>query len=113
MRRIILSLCAALTLAACADDPSTIPAQYVSPSTYSGLSCRQLNAEARAVNNALVQATGAQQRQADNDEAMTAVALILFWPAAFAIGGNDNSAQIANLRGQAEAISAAARAKGC
>jgi hypothetical protein len=44
---------------------------------------------------------------------MTAVALILFWPAAFAIGGNDQSPAIAQMRGEAEAIQSAAVARGC
>jgi len=44
---------------------------------------------------------------------MTAVALILFWPAAFAIGGNDQAPAIAQMRGEAQAIQSAAVARGC
>ena len=103
----------AVMTAGCAQSPNQVGAAYVSPQTYSTLSCRELNAEAIALNNALASATGAQQQAANNDAAVTAAALVLFWPAAFFVGRNDNSAQLAQLRGQAEAISAAARAKGC
>ena len=56
---------------------------------------------------------GQQQATADGDAAMTAVALILFWPAVFLIGGNDQSPAIAQMTGEAEAIRAAAIARGC
>jgi hypothetical protein len=41
------------------------------------------------------------------------VALILFWPAAFFIGGNDQAPAIAQMRGEAQAIQSAAIARGC
>ena len=100
-------------LAACAAQPETIAPAYVSPAAYSTMSCAQLNAEAARVSSRLSAATGQQAQQANNDAAMTAVALVLFWPAAFAIGNKDQSGTIAQLRGEAEALQSAATRRGC
>jgi hypothetical protein len=100
-------------LAGCATAPDQIAASYVSPTAFAGMSCAALNVEAQRLNAKLASATGEQAQQADNDAAMTAVALILFWPAAFFIGGDDQAPAIAQMRGEAEAIRAAARARGC
>ena len=109
----ITALTLAATMAGCAATPDSIPAAYVSPTAYNGQSCSQLNAAAAQLNARLATATGQQTEQANNDAAMTAVSLILFWPAAFFIGGNDQSPAIAQMRGEAEAIRSAAMNRGC
>jgi hypothetical protein len=110
---IALTAAATLALAGCATAPDQITASYVSPTAFSGQTCGQLNAQAQRLNARLMTATGQQTQQANNDAAMTAVALVLFWPAAFWIGGNDQSPAIAQMRGEAEAIRTAAIARGC
>jgi len=110
---IAIAIAATLTLSACATAPDQIAANDVSPTQYSGMSCSQLNGEAQRINSRLATATGQQDQQANNDAAVTAVALILFWPAAFFIGGNDQEPAIAQMRGEAEAIQAAALSRGC
>lgn len=109
----IPALLAAVALSACATAPEDIAPTYVSPAGYSNLSCQQLNAEAAQLNSRLAAATGQQAQKASNDAAMTAVSLILFWPAAFFIKGDDQAPAIAQMRGEAEAIRAAAVRKGC
>ena len=114
MRPIILATAAALALAGCATSPDQITPSSVSPALYSGQSCAALNTEAHRINSRLAAVTGAQQSRASRDTAMTATAVILFWPAAFFIGaGQDHAAEIAQLRGEAEALAHAARARGC
>ena len=114
MRPIILATAAALTLAGCAQSPDSIEASAVSPMLYAGQSCAALNAEALRVNDRLGDLTGRQARASSNDAAMTAVSLMLFWPAAFFIGSSgDHANDIARLRGEAEAIATAARQRGC
>lgn len=108
-----LALIAATGLSACASAPEAVSASYVSPTQFAGMSCRSLNAEAQRINAALAAATGRQAQAASNDAAMTAVSLILFWPAAFFIKGDDNAGELARLKGEAEAITQAARSKGC
>lgn len=106
-------LVAAMGLSACATPPSEIQPAFVSTAQYSGYSCSALNAEAIRVNRELQAATGRQQQAANNDATMTAVALILFWPAAFFIDGDNNAPQVAQLMGEANAISEVARSRGC
>ena len=109
----ITALTAAASISACAASPESIAPAYVSPTAYSGQTCGQLNVAAAQLNARLATATGQQAKQASNDAALTAVALLLFWPAAFAIGGNDQSPAIAQMRGEAEAIRSSAVARGC
>jgi len=113
MKTLPLIAAAALTLSACAPAPGDIAAAYVSPTAFAGRTCAELNSDATVLNARLSAAMGQQQATADGDAAMTAVALILFWPAVFLIGGNDQSPAIAQMRGEAEAIRAAAVARGC
>ena len=113
MTRTIPAILAATALSACATAPENIQASYVSPTAYSGLSCSQLNAEAARIDSRLRAVTDRQTTAANNDAAMTAVALLVFWPAAFAIQGDDNGPEIARLRGEAEAVQARAVAQGC
>ena len=115
MKTTTFTLVAALALSGCATAPEQIAPAYVSPAAYSGQTCGQLNAQAQQINARLASAsaTGQQAQQANSDTTMTAVALILFWPAAFFIGGNDQAPAIAQMRGEAEAVRAAAIAGGC
>jgi len=107
-------IAATLALGACAQSPDSIEASSVSPMLYQGQSCAALNAEAIRVNDRLGDLTGRQADAASNDAAMTAVSLVLFWPAMFFVGSSgDHSADISRLRGEAEAIATAARQRGC
>lgn len=108
-----LAAAAAITLAACAPDPATVAPSYVSPTAYAGITCPQLNAEATRLSARLAQVTGDQQAAAEADAVNTAISLILFWPAVFFVGGGDQSAELARLRGEAEALRIAAMEKGC
>jgi hypothetical protein len=104
---------AALSLAACAPSPDTITAAYVSPAMFNGQSCASLNAQSRVLAGRLATATGQQQAAADADSGTMALAIILFAPAVFFVGGNDQSDAIAQMRGEAEALQSAAAAQGC
>lgn len=111
-KTIVLITSAALTLSACATTPEKITAAPVSPLAYNSLSCAQIGREAARVNNELGIASSEQTKAANNDAAMTAVGLILFWPAVFFIKGGDD-ASVARLKGEANALRQAAVQKGC
>jgi hypothetical protein len=50
-------------------------------------------------------ASGAQDSQATKDAVATTAAVIIFWPAAFLVQGDkNNAAQLAQLKGQMDAI---------
>jgi len=109
-----LGLSACLALTACAQSPDEIAAAPVSTAAYSSMSCRQLQAEAVRLNDDVARLTGQQQQKANTDAVAMGVGMVLFWPALFALGsGSDVAPQLAQAKGQAEAIQAAARQKGC
>lgn len=110
-----LSLLAAVLLAGCASSADNVAPSYVSSAAYQNFNCQQLTEEARRVSQHAARAAGAQDKQARNDAIATGTALVLFWPAAFFVSGGDgaNAAQLANLRGQKEAIEEAATQKNC
>ncbi len=113
MRPVAYVAVAAL-LAGCATNPKDIAPAYVSPVLYEKLSCEQLAAEAQRVSNAAAAASGQQQNQAGRDAAMVGVSLILFWPAAFFIGGDKGAAaEVARLKGEMQAIEQANVSKNC
>jgi hypothetical protein len=57
---------------------------------------------------------GIQEKKANDDAVAVGVATVLFWPAAFLIaGGSDVSPQLATMKGNYEALTAAGTAKNC
>ena len=113
MKTLPLIAAAALTLSACAPAPGEIAPAYVSPTAFAGRTCTELNNDATILNARLATAMGQQQATADNDAAMVGIGMLIFWPMLFAVGGNDQSPAIAQMTGEAEAIRAAAIARGC
>jgi hypothetical protein len=112
--RVVSVLAAAIALAGCASRSGDIPAAYVSPIQYQGYSCAQLREEAARVSSRAAIASGAQDQNATNDAVATGVAIVLFWPAAFMVHGNSASAQeVAQLKGDMDAIEQANIRKKC
>lgn len=113
MRRIVtVALCGAL--AACASKSSDIRASYVSPIQYQSYTCQQLAEEAARISARASEVAGVQDSARSNDAAMTAVAVIIFWPALFALKGDKQAAaELARLKGEIEAIEKVSIQKGC
>ncbi|MEX2036201.1 MAG: hypothetical protein WEA28_13520 [Xanthobacteraceae bacterium] len=107
------ALCA-LTLAACASRSAEITPTYVSPVMYQNHTCQQLAQEAQSVSARAVQVMGAQDQKRTNDQLATGAAIIIFWPAAFFVGGDGQvAAELAQLKGQMVAIEQASIQKRC
>lgn len=107
-------LCGALVVSGCAKKSNEIGASYVSPLAFQSHSCAQLRAEAMRLSTRVSSATGEQNRKAQNDAVATGVALVLFWPAAFFIKGDQGTAaELARLKGEMDAIEKASIARGC
>lgn len=110
----VLAVCCAAVLGGCAKSSGSVTAAYVSPYQYESWTCWQLADEAARVNARAMQASGIQDEKATRDAVVTTVGVVIFWPALFFIGGNDQqTAELAQLRGQAEAIEQSARHKQC
>jgi hypothetical protein len=70
--------------------------------------------EAARVSARAAIAAGAQDRNATNDAVATGVAIVIFWPAAFMLKGNGANAQeVAQLKGDMDAIEQANIQKKC
>lgn len=105
---------AVVTLMGCAKNADQIGATYISPVTYENYTCPQLAEEAARVNSRAAQSAGVQDQKASNDAVAMGVGLIIVWPALLFIKGNDeNTAELARLKGQMDAIEQAAIRKRC
>lgn len=114
MKAIILTAVVAVAVSSCASKSTEITASYVSPVLYQNLTCQQLAEEARAVSSRAATAAGIQDKAASHDAAMTTVGVVLFWPALFFNKGDGaQSAELARLKGEMQAIEDASRRKGC
>jgi hypothetical protein len=81
---------------------------------YQSFTCQQLAAEATRVSAAAAAASGQQDSQVTKDAVATTVGVLIFWPTLFLIGGDkQNAAQLANLKGQMEAIEQTSIQKNC
>lgn len=107
-------LAAAAALGGCASASTDIQPSYVSPVIYQSYNCQQLAQEAQAVSSRAAVASGAQDSQRTKDAVATTAAVVIFWPAAFLVGGDkQTAAELANLKGQMVAIEQASIQKKC
>ena len=108
----IVALCAAL--GGCASSSSEITPAYVSPVIYQGYTCKQLALEAQAVSTRAASLSGVQDGQRTKDQWTTAAAVVIFWPAAFLVSGDkQTAAELGQMKGQMVAIEQASIAKNC
>lgn len=101
-------------LGGCASSASDIAPSYISPVAYQSYTCQQLGMEAQAISARAATLSGAQDSQRTKDGLVTAAAIVVFWPAAFFVGGDkQTAAELANMKGQMVAIEQASIAKKC
>jgi hypothetical protein len=104
----------AAVLAGCASASSDITAAYVSPVMYQQYTCPQLAMEAQGISQRAASLSGAQDQKRTNDTIATTAAVIIFWPAAFFVGGDkQTAAELAQMKGQMVAIEQASVMKKC
>ncbi|MDX1716037.1 MAG: hypothetical protein R3287_03945 [Anderseniella sp.] len=110
-------LAAAITLpfvSGCASKSSDIQAAYVSPIQYQQYSCDQLLAEGQRLSARAAVVSGQQDDKRTSDAVMTGVAVVVFWPALFALEGDgQTAAELARLKGELEAVEKASIQKNC
>lgn len=105
---------AALVTAACAKPADKVSAAYVSPMQFQSYGCQQLAQEAERISARAIALTGAQNNRATSDAVATTVAVVIFWPAAFLVGGDDaQTAELARLKGEMDAIEQVSIQKKC
>jgi hypothetical protein len=103
-----------LAICSCAKKSENVTASYVSPLAYQQFGCRQLSEEAGRVSQRAAELSGVQDRKRTGDIVATTAAIIVFWPAAFLVDGDDaQTAELARLKGEFEAIQRVSVEKGC
>src|SRR5882672_10780562 len=81
---------------------------------YQAYTCQQLALEAQAISTRAAALSGAQDSQHTKDGWTTAAAVVIFWPAAFFVGGDkQTAAELAQMKGQMVAIEQASIQKKC
>jgi hypothetical protein len=114
LRNLAASVLIGAIATACASRSDDVGVSYVSPVLYQGFSCSQLSMEAQRVSSAATAAAGTQDSQRTKDTVATTAAVIIFWPAAFFVGGdNAKTAELARLKGEMQAIESASIQKKC
>jgi hypothetical protein len=112
--QLVIAAAIAAGASACAKNADQIGGTYISPIMYENYTCPQLAEEASRVSARAAQSAGIQDQKASNDAVAMTVGLIIVWPALFFIKGNDeNTAELARLRGQMDAIEQASIRKRC
>lgn len=110
----ISNLLLATLIVGCASSSDKIASSYVSHLQYSSYTCDQIKPELLRVNTQIVKVSGVQDSVANRDAVAMGVGLVLFWPALFFLAaGDDQQAELANLKGQYEALETAAIQKRC
>jgi hypothetical protein len=108
------ALLSAFLLAGCASSATDITPTYVSPVMYQSYTCQQLAMEAQGISARAAALSGAQDSQRTKDTIATTAAIVIFWPAAFFVGGDkQTAAELAQMKGQMIAIEQASTAKKC
>ena len=105
-----------LMLQACssAQKASEVTAAYVPSTVYSSMSCNNLRAEDLRLRRSVSEISRSVDKEYKNDKTMEAVTWILFWPAVFAMDGNEaEAANLSQAKGEADAVRAAMIAKKC
>jgi hypothetical protein len=104
----------ALLVSGCAKSASEVQPAYVSPIQYENYSCPQLAAEAQRVSRRASELSGVQDNKAEGDAVATGVAIVVFWPAAFLVSGDDHTtAELARMKGEFETIEKVSIQKNC
>jgi hypothetical protein len=109
-----LLLTVSTAISGCATKSEKVKASYVSPVYYQNFTCDQLRQEAERVSIRAQDLAGVQDKKAKNDAVATSVALVVFWPAVFLVGGdNADTAELRRMKGEMDAIEQVSLEKRC
>jgi hypothetical protein len=110
----ILLATSSVIVISCASSSKDIETIYVSPDQYRPLNCKSLTHELAQLNQRKNTVAAELDKKASNDQGITAVSVILFWPAAFALGGNKEQEQeYARIKGEYDAVIQVGAEKQC
>ena len=103
-----------IAMIGCAKRAEDVAAAYVSPLNYEQFNCKQLVEEAERVSERAAELSGVQDRKRTGDMVATTVAVVVFWPTAFLVHGDDaQTAELARLKGEFDTIQQVSVRKNC
>jgi hypothetical protein len=105
----------ALMMTGCAKDTAQIETVEAPEGMYRDLSCAEIVGEVERLTRIARKLAAHVDGAAADDDAQTAVGLLLFWPALFLLEGEETAftQEYARLKGQMLALDAVSREKGC
>jgi hypothetical protein len=112
----IVALIGSAMLSGCSGAPraADVSAEYVPTAQYSNYSCEQLFAEAESLRRSTPALEAAVDSHRATQTGVEVVTWVLFWPAAFLLDdGDKQSSQLAQARGQLQAIQMQLQNKKC
>jgi hypothetical protein len=101
------------SVAGCASFGEKVVAEPISPLQYYAYDCELIQMERARVSRRVAEVTGSQNESAAVDAVAMGVGLVLFWPALFLIAGGDHAEELGQLKGEHEALEAAAVVRRC
>ncbi len=115
MKKLTLLLFSLVIISCSSAKKSTeVTTKYVPASTYSNLTCDQLIAEAEVIRARTPGLAAAVDEHRKNQTGVEVVTWVLFWPAAFLLDdGAEMSSELAEAKGQLEAIQQNLYSKKC
>ena len=110
----IAGVAAGLITFGCAKQSEDAATAYVSPPSYEQLNCTQLAEEALRVSKIATELSGIQDNKRADILGTTTNAIIVYWPTAFLVNGDDlQAAEYARLKNEFQAILQVSVKKGC
>lgn len=116
LTRIILISLIFSNLASCstAQKATEVQSVRIPVAPYLKMSCKELATEQSNLIREAESAGAIVDKTHDSDQALVIVSWLLFWPAAFAIEGNqDEASKLASIKGQLEAVNEAQSINDC
>lgn len=108
----ILLATSSVIVISCTTYSEDIESIHVPPDQYRSLSCEELGHEFGQLFQRRNTLAAELDKEAANDQSITAVSAVLFWPAAFALGGNKEQ-EYAQIKGEFDAVIRAGIEKRC
>ena len=83
-----------LLLTGCTKSGDRIASAYVDPIQYQNYDCEQIQAALIRISARVSDLTGQLNKAAKNDKWLTTAGVIIFWPALFALGGDEEQERL-------------------
>jgi hypothetical protein len=113
MKKLIVAVSAAALVAGCATAPDQVTASYVAPDQYADFSCRQIREEMIDVSQQVRGEADAQGADRRRDAVALTVGILVFWPALAFMAEGDHKSELAEEKGEYEALKREAIRKNC